>query len=96
MNSMTYKLHRCIIRESEKVRKLLNKEFDKRELSSRLITNDARKEGRSFTEQTLCRFRKHGNVKGSLATDDIMYLCDKFGIELTLKVKKISNGKYLR
>lgn len=91
-----YKLHRCIIRESEKVRNLLNKEFDKRELSSRLITSDARKSGRSFTEQTLCRFRKHGNVKGTLSTDDIMWLCDKYGIELKLSAKKVSNGKYLR
>ena len=85
---MNYQMNRCIIRESEKIRDLLNNQIDKMGLSSRAVVINARKEGRTFTEQTLSRFRKHGNVLGTLSTDDIMWLCDKYKVKLTLKVKK--------
>lgn len=86
-----YYQHRCLIRESLKIRTLLNERFSKLELSSRDITYDARNSGREFTEANLCRYRKHGNIKGSLKTADIIWLCERYGIELTLKVKK--NGR---
>lgn len=81
---MEYHKHRCLVKESLAIRTLLNKRFDKLKLSSRAITNDARDKGRGFTEQSLSRYRKHGNVKGSIQTDDVMWLCDKYNIKLKL------------
>jgi len=85
---MEYHKHRCILKESLQVRTLLNKRFDALKLSSRAITNDARDNGRGFTEQSLSRYRKHGNVKGAIQTDDVMWLCDKYSIKLKLTAKK--------
>lgn len=85
---ISYSKHRCIVKESTKVRELLNNRFERLSLSGRAITQDARESGRKFTEQALSRYRKHGNVKGSLQTEDVLWLCDKYSIKLTLKAQK--------
>lgn len=85
---MTYKQHRCLIKDSLKVREALNARFNKLELTGRAVTNNARDNGRGFSEQALCRYRKHGNVQGAISTEDVMWLCDKYKIKLTLKVTR--------
>lgn len=79
-------VHPCIIKDTDKVRESLNKRFKRLELSSRAITKDARINGRSFTEQSLSRYRNHGNIKGSIQTEDVIWLCEKYSIKLKLNV----------
>jgi len=81
---MEYHKHRCILKESLVVRELLNKRFNKLNLSARAITKDARDSGRGFTEQSLSRYRKHGNIKGAIQSEDVMWLCDRYNIKLKL------------
>lgn len=77
--------HKCIIKDTDKVRILLNGRFERLSLSSRAITKDARDSGRKFTEQSLSRYRNHGNIEGAISTEDVMWLCDKYSIILKLK-----------
>lgn len=86
---MTYEPNKCIVKDSKKIKRLLNERFDKSELTNRKITMNAKLKGRTFTEQCLSRYRNHGNVKNTLATDDIMWLCEEYKIELTLIAKKV-------
>ena len=83
-----YSTHRCLVKESLKVRSLLNKRFARLGLSLREITTDAKLNGKTFTEQALSRYRKHGNVKGALQTSDVIWLCEKYSITLRLIAKK--------
>lgn len=83
-----YNTHRCLVKESLKVRSLLNKRFERLGLSSKAITADAKLNGRTFTEQALSRYRKHGNIKGALQTSDVIWLCEKYSITLRLIAKK--------
>ncbi len=78
---------RCIIRNSNQVRELLVKEFNRLGLSNKSIVDRARSEGEKFNESSFSRFTKSGNVRNSLTTEQIMYLCDVYGIELTLTAK---------
>lgn len=80
--------HKCIIKDTDKVRTLLNERFERLKLSSRSITKDARDNGRKFTEQSLSRYRNHGNVEGAIQTEDVMWLCEKYSIRLKLKASK--------
>lgn len=81
---MEYHKHRCILKESVEIRTLLNKRFNKLNLSARAITNDARDNGRGFTEQSLSRYRKHGNIKGAIQSEDVIWLCERYNIKLKL------------
>jgi len=83
-----YYTHRCLVRESEKIRELLNNRFNRLKLTSRAITIDARINKRGINEASLSRYRKHGNIQGSLPTEEIMWLCDRYSIRLTLTAKK--------
>lgn len=85
---ITYQNQRCLVRESKKIRTLLNKRFNELELTGKQIYLDAKNNGRKFNEQTLSRYRKHGNVVNTLSASDIIWLCDKYSIKLTLKADK--------
>jgi hypothetical protein len=80
--------HRCLVKESLKVRSLLNKRFARLGLSLKSITADAKLNGKKINEKALSRYRKHGNVKGALKTSDVIWLCDKYSIKLRLMAKK--------
>lgn len=81
-------VRRCIVRESEKVRELLVDRFRKLGITNKAVVENARSKGIMFNEASLCRYTKTGNIKNSLTTESIMFLCDEYGIELTLKVKR--------
>ncbi|MES2395837.1 MAG: hypothetical protein V4549_07530 [Bacteroidota bacterium] len=86
--------HPCIIKDNDEVRTLLNGRFERLKLSSRAITKDAKDNGRTFTEQSLSRYRNHGNVKGAIQTEDVMWLCEKYSIKLKLRATRAKkNGK---
>ncbi|MES3018210.1 MAG: hypothetical protein V4721_10545 [Bacteroidota bacterium] len=79
------KLPRCLLRESDSLRQhLLTKWKGKRQMA---ILKDANDNGIHFTAASLSRYIKSGNVKGSLTAEHLIYLADKYGIEIKLKVK---------
>lgn len=82
------RVRRCIVRESEKVRSLLVERFKKLGLTNKAVVEHARANGIMFNEASLCRYTKTGNVRNSLTTESIMFLCDEYGIVLTLNVKR--------
>jgi len=85
---ITYNKHRCIVKESEKLRTLINKEISKNFVTGREIVTHAKKRGLKFNEQSLSRYRKHGNVTGALSTSDVIWICDLLKINLILTPKK--------
>lgn len=77
-------MNNCIIKDTDKVRELLNARFERLSLTSRAITKDAKENGRTFNEASLCKYRLHGNVAGAIASEDVMWLCEKYSIALRL------------
>lgn len=86
---MTNNKNRCVIRESDKLRGLLNARFKQLSLTARDVTIDANRNGRKFNEQQLSRYRNHGNINNGVSTSDLIWLCDKYCIELKLRTKKV-------
>lgn len=82
---ITNKLPRCILRESTSLRELLLKKW--KSISRKEIIKDANNNGVPLTEASLSRYIHCGNVKNALTTSHLMYLCEKYSIEITLKVK---------
>lgn len=81
-------IHRCIVKDNDKVRETLNNRFKKLLLTNRAITSDANQKGRKFNEASLSRYRNHGNIPGAILTDDVIWLCDRYNIKLKLIVTK--------
>ena len=84
------KIRRCIVRESDQIRSMLVGRFNLLGLTNKQVVDSARKKGVMFNEASFCRYVKTGNVKNSLTTDSIMFLCEEYGIDLSLKVKRRS------
>jgi len=83
---ITQNMNKCLIRDSLEIRTALNKRLRQFDITGREIVELAKENGYKFTEQQLSRYRKHGNVKGSLQSGDILWICNAFKIELKLKV----------
>ena len=74
------KVKRCIVKESKDIRSLLEKRFKELSLTGREIVADANKRGQNIGTPALCRYRKSGNIKGTLSQEDIIWLCYRYGI----------------
>ena len=81
--------NRCIVRENQKIQVFLNQRFKQLKLTARAVTLDANKNGLKFNEQQLSRYRKYGNIHAGVSTSDVMWLCDRYCIEITLRAKKV-------
>lgn len=85
--------HRCLVRESPKIREILEARFKQLKLTGRNIVRDARGSGRKFNEQQLSRYRKRGNTEWGLSTSDVMWLCDRYNVEISLRAKRLKYTK---
>lgn len=85
---ITQTQHRCLIRESEAIRTAINLRMLKYKISAKEIVEKGRICNRTFSESQLSRYRKHGNIKGTLPAYDIIWLCKEFNIDLKINVKK--------
>jgi hypothetical protein len=94
MTIKSYSIKRDLIRESSQIRSLLVEQFSRLNLSGAEIVRRANKDGQTFNEASFCRFCKLGNTRNSLTTDAIIYLCEKYNIELTLTAKKSRKKNY--
>lgn len=84
------KVRRCIVRESEAIRLMLVGRFNLLGLTNKQVVDSARSKGVMFNEASFCRYVKTGNVKNSLTTDSIMFLCEEYGVDLSISVKRRS------
>ena len=84
---ITQQVNKCIVKDSLDIRTKLNDRWTKHGISSKFIVYRASLDKKTFTESQLSRYRKHGNVKGAIQTSDVLYLCDKYHIELKLTAR---------
>jgi hypothetical protein len=82
------KLSKSLVKNSSKIRITLKDRFSELELTLSDIVKDARSKGLNFTISSLSKFLKHGNMKSTLAEEYIVWLCIRYGIQLTLLVGK--------
>jgi hypothetical protein len=85
------RIKRCILKESVLIRELLTKRWKSVGIEHQEVVSDARKNGIFITEANLSRYLRSGNIRSTLTTDQIMWLCDKWGIILELKVYEDKN-----
>lgn len=85
MKIKPYIVRKCIVKDSFEIRSLLEQRFTELELSSVDIIEDAHKlKQTSIAKANLCRYRNSGNIKGTLSQEDIIWLCDRYGIKVDL------------
>lgn len=86
---------KCVIKESKKIYKALWGRFNNLGLSYSDIVADAAHHDRKFTSSSLSRYYKQfdedGNfkeaVKGSLSQEDLIWLCLRYCINISLTVE---------
>ncbi len=81
-------LRKCIVKDSNEIRNLLKTRFDKLDLTSRAIVKDAKENKIHLPAASLSRYLKLGNVKGTLSQENIIWLCNRYCIDLKLIAKK--------
>lgn len=82
------KVNHSIIKESVKIRISLQNRFEELDLRHKEIIADAAKYKMFFTLSNFCRYMKHGNTKGTLREEAIIWLCIRYGIDIKLHVGK--------
>ena len=83
---ITQKVNKCLVRDSIEIRTALNNHLRLFDITRRKLVEDSKSYGCKFSESQLSRYLKHGNVKGSIRVSDIMWLCENFKINITLKI----------
>ena len=85
-----------VIKNSKKIRKLLFERFNEQHMLYSDIVADAERHGVNIDKPRLSRYFKMdrysnfvGDVRSSLSEDTILWLCDRWGIDVSFEVKKI-------
>ena len=84
---ITYRESKCLIRDSKKIRLLINRHMKKNEISGKDLVEKARKNGLSFSESALSVYRRYGNAQNALSAADVLWICKNFKIRLSLDIK---------
>ena len=79
---------RSIVKDSERIRKLLKERFDDQRLRAKDIVVDANEKGLNINESSLSRYLNHGNTRSSISEEAIIWLCFRYGIQITLLIGK--------
>ena len=77
-----------IIKDSARIRTLLKERFTELKLTAKHLVVDATERGMVFTNASLSKYLKHGNVASSLSEENIIWLCIRYGIPINLYVGK--------
>ena len=77
---------KCLIKESADIRKYLLQRFDELSLSGRDVVRDARENGKTLNEAALSRYLRHGNTKGTISQEDIVWLTTRYCIPVKISV----------
>lgn len=95
MSTIKIRLQIDIVKNSVKIRQKLLERFTELNLTYQDVCNDAGKYGRAIHRSNLSRFFKQdgvGNFKKdsiSLSHELILWLCKRWGIEVSMTVKKL-------
>ena len=79
-------IRKCLIKESVDIRKYLLQRFDQLELSGRDVVRNAREIGKIINEAALSRYLRHGNVKGTISQEDVLWLATRYCIPVKIGV----------
>jgi len=77
-----------IIKDSARIRTLLKERFAELKLTAKQVVVDAADRNMVFTNASLSKYLKHGNVASSLSEENIIWLCIRYGIPINLYVGK--------
>jgi len=85
---------RSIIKDSTKIRKCLKDRFVELKLTAKQVVDDAKDKDMVFTNASLSKYMKHGNVNSALSEENIIWLCVRYGIPINVLIgKPVVSGK---
>jgi len=84
-----------IIKDSKSIRAFLLQRIEELNLSPADIIKDAESRGRKIENASLSKYMNHGNVRGALSEDIIVWLATRWGVDISLMVgtPKLVGGK---
>jgi hypothetical protein len=84
-----------IVKDSKSIYSCLLKRIEQLKLRPSDIIKDAEKHGKKIESASLSKYLKHGNVKGALSEELIIWLSFRWGIDVFLMVgtPKVVDGK---
>ncbi len=77
-----------LIKSNENIRKAIIARVAELKLSQQKIILDAAQRGRKLPMDMLSRYLHHGDTRGSLREDQIIWLATRYGVYIHLKVGK--------
>lgn len=86
---------RSIVKDSKVIHKFLLQRIEELKLKPADIIKDASVRNMKIESASLSKYLKHGNVKGGLSEEAIIWLCIRYGVPIALMVgsPKIEGGK---
>jgi hypothetical protein len=75
-----------LVKQSNKIKDGLKQRMDELDLSYTAMSEDAKKRGMNISIEALSRYFKHKDPKGGLSEINILWLCYRYGIVVTIKV----------
>jgi hypothetical protein len=79
-----------IVKESRKIQKLLIERISgELGLTNKAVSVDAEEHDQKISVEALSRYFKHPNPKGGLSESNILWLCYRYGVFVTLNVTKV-------
>ncbi len=85
---MSYRLMKDLLKENSEIRSLLEEKFQELGLTNQAIANEGRKAGHKLNKSVICNYRLHGNVKGTISHESLLWLCEKYGIDIKISAER--------
>ena len=79
-------IKKSIIKDSARIRKLIQERFHSLDLSSTQVVDDAAERGMAFTKASLSKYLNHGNIASTLSEENIILICTRWGITINLYI----------
>jgi hypothetical protein len=77
---------KSIVKDSSRIHGFILKRIEELKLKPADIIKDAADLGMKIESASLSKYMKHGNCKGGLSEENIIWLCIRYGIEINLMV----------
>lgn len=86
---MEKKTRKSIVKDSQKIYQFILQRIGELKLKPATIIKDAKDRGMKIESASLSKYLLHGNCKGSLSEEAIVWICTRYGIDLKLVVGTI-------
>lgn len=80
---------RSVIKDSSTIRESLIQRMQELNMKPSDLVKDAETLGRKIDNGALSKYVNHGNVKGALSEEDVVWIATRWGIDIQLVVGKI-------